>query len=139
MAKLDLLSSVLESVFFKSATKKAGKIAGSSFLILRLVQKVVEKASSLGGSKAMLNDILDKITTLGKLIKCYVSGEYREVSSKTLLKILAAFIYFLSPFDFIPDVLPVLGLTDDLALLTWVIAAINDDLEKFSNWELKNI
>lgn len=138
MAKSDLLGSVLGSIFFKNATKKAGKIFGSSVLILRLIQQVVEKASSLGGSKTLINNILGKVTTLGRLLKCYISGHYREVSAKTLLKIVAAFIYFLSPFDLIPDVLPVLGLTDDLALLTWVISGINEDLENFLAWETKN-
>ncbi len=138
MAKSDLLSSVLGSIFFKSATKKAGKMFGSSVLILKLIQQVIEKASSLGGSKALINNILGKVTTLGRLLKCYISGQYREVSTKTLLKIMAAFIYFLSPLDLIPDVLPVLGLTDDLALLTWVISGINEDLENFLAWETKN-
>jgi uncharacterized membrane protein YkvA (DUF1232 family) len=135
MNNFDLITKVLKSVFFRKATGKAGKIAGNSFLILNLIKEAVTKASENGGSKGILDKILSKITLFGRLLKAYIQGEYREIPKETLLKILAAFIYFVSPFDFIPDLLPVLGLTDDLALLVWVSKSIHADLTKFEEWE----
>ncbi len=135
MNNLDLISKVLKSVFFKKAAGKAGKMAGNSFLILNLVKEALNKATKSGGSKGVLDLILNKITLFGRLLKAYISGEYREIPKETMLKILASFIYFVSPLDFIPDLLPVLGLTDDLALLIWVSKSIDSDLVKFEEWE----
>ncbi len=135
MNNFDLISKVLKSVFFRKATGKAGKMAGNSFLILNLIKDAVTKASQNGGSKGIIDKILIKITLFGRLLKAYVKGEYREIPKETILKILASFIYFISPLDFIPDLLPVLGLTDDLALLLWVSKSIDADLTKFEEWE----
>jgi uncharacterized membrane protein YkvA (DUF1232 family) len=135
MANKDIISRVLDSIFFKKATGKAGKVAGSSFLILKLLKEALEKASNNKGNKGIIDLILVKLTLLGRLIKAFVKGEYREVPTETLLKILASFIYFISPIDLLPDFLPVLGLTDDLALLGWVVNSISVDLDKFEEWE----
>lgn len=135
MANKDLITRVLESIFFKKATGKAGKLAGNSFLILKLLKDALKKASETNGNKGVVDLILTKITLLGRLLKAYVQGQYRHVPTETLLKILATFIYFISPIDLIPDFLPGLGLTDDLALLGWVMKSVTNDLDKFEEWE----
>ena len=40
------------------------------------------------------------------------------------LKIIGALGYFILPLDIIPDWIPVVGYTDDLAVLTWVLYEI---------------
>jgi uncharacterized membrane protein YkvA (DUF1232 family) len=135
MPNADLISRVLDSIFFKKAAGKAGKVAGSSFLILKLLKEALEKAAKNKGNKGVIDLILVKLTLLGRLIKAFVKGEYKQVPTETLLKILASFIYFISPIDLLPDFLPVLGLTDDLALLGWVVSSITADLDKFEEWE----
>lgn len=40
------------------------------------------------------------------------------------LKIIGALGYFILPLDLIPDWIPVVGFTDDLAALTWVLFTI---------------
>jgi uncharacterized membrane protein YkvA (DUF1232 family) len=136
MSNKDLITKVLESVFFKKATGKAGRMAGNSFLILKLLRDALQKASNNSGNKGVIELILSKLTMLGRLVKAYVKGDYRAVPTETLLKILASFIYFISPIDILPDFLPVLGLTDDLALLGWVVKSIDSDLKKFEEWEI---
>ena len=37
------------------------------------------------------------------------------------VRLLAAIAYFILPFDFIPDMMPALGFTDDAAILATVI------------------
>lgn len=46
---------------------------------------------------------------------------------------LGALVYLISPIDCIPDIIPILGLTDDAAVITAAIAALADALEKYKN------
>jgi uncharacterized membrane protein YkvA (DUF1232 family) len=47
-----------------------------------------------------------------RMIRARVSGKYCA-PDETILVMVAAVIYFVSPFDLIPDALPVFGLMDD--------------------------
>jgi uncharacterized membrane protein YkvA (DUF1232 family) len=132
MEKSSLLSRVLKSVFFRSAGGRAYRTAKNSRSILKLVQDALQKSGGLSGANA---GIRAQLSLLTRLLKAYASGEYREIPWKTLLRMLAVLIYFVSPLDFIPDLLPVIGLTDDIALLVWLFSSVKDDLEKFAQWE----
>lgn len=48
---------------------------------------------------------------------------------------MAGLIYFVSPVDLIPDVIPVIGLTDDAVVLGFVIRTVRQELEAFMAWE----
>jgi uncharacterized membrane protein YkvA (DUF1232 family) len=135
MSTGDLISKVLKSIFFKSATGKAGKIVGNPLLILNLLKNAIQKATDSKDLSGILGVILKKVMLLGRLIKAYAKGDYRELPTGSLVKILAALIYFVSPIDLLPDFLPVIGLTDDLALIGWVGNSLAEDISKFEEWE----
>ncbi|HWQ41187.1 MAG TPA: YkvA family protein, partial [Desulfosporosinus sp.] len=61
--------------------------------------------------------------------------EYREVPWQTLVLITAGLIYLVSPVDAIPDFMPLIGFSDDFAVLSAVIISVGRDLEKFLAWE----
>ncbi len=98
--------------------------------ILNLLKNVLEKVNKEGTS-SLLNTVSKKILSLVNLIKCYASGEYRDIETKNLVLILAALIYLVSPIDFIPDFIPILGFADDIALLTFVYNAMSEEIDKF--------
>jgi len=50
--------------------------------------------------------------------------------------IVAAVIYFVSPFDLIPDSIPVLGLIDDATVVTYVAKANLSLISSFRTWEI---
>jgi len=137
MAQEDLASKVLNSIFFKSATKKATKYAMGSLALLELLREVLTKAKDVADkeNKGVGQVLTDKLTTLSRMVKAYVSGQYRIVPWPTILKIVAVLIYFVSPIDVIPDILPIIGLTDDLAIVLWLFRALHEDIENFEAWE----
>ena len=137
MIKEDLATRVLKSVFFRQATQKAGKYAGGGLALLELLREVLTKAKEVSAkeNKGVGQLLTDKITTLVRMVKAYVSGNYRIVPWNSILKIVAVLIYFVSPIDLIPDILPVIGLSDDLALIMWLFRSLKDDLENFEAWE----
>lgn len=101
--------------------------------MLALIKQALGKSESVKGEEGI--GFREKIGLLSRLVKAYAAGEYRQVPAKTLISTLAALIYFVSPIDFIPDVLPVLGFADDIALLVWLFNSLNSDLENFREWE----
>ena len=137
MNKQDLITRILKSIFFKSATRKAGKYAGGGLAILALLKEALNKAKDVAGneSKGVGQLLLEKITTLSRMVKCYFTGEYKIIPWSSIVKIIAVLIYFISPIDVIPDFLPFIGFTDDLALTVWLFSSLKVDFENFEAWE----
>ena len=81
----------------------------------------------------------EKFFVLGRLIKAYALGQYREVPWKTILLIVAAVIYFVNPLDLVPDIIPLTGLTDDFAVLVWVYNSVSNEIDKFLDWEKSQV
>ena len=57
-------------------------------------------------------------------------GKYK-MPWATLFWALLCLVYMISPIDLLPDVLPVLGITDDGAFVLLVLAMLHKDLEGF--------
>ncbi|MFN4145807.1 MAG: YkvA family protein [Runella sp.] len=128
-----LLMRILKSVFYRKATGKAGRYVRNTDSLLGLLKEVMAKTKNLKGDT--YDTLRDKVSLLVRLTKAYTSGQYRVIPWKSLTLIVTVLVYFLSPIDLIPDLLPVVGLTDDVALLVWLFNTINDDLEAFREWD----
>ena len=71
---------------------------------------------------------------LQALCLAYWRGEYRAISGKALVSVVAGLMYFLSPVDAIPDFIPVFGMLDDIAVLAWLMKVFDDELGAFRLW-----
>jgi uncharacterized membrane protein YkvA (DUF1232 family) len=71
-----------------------------------------------------------------RLIRAYYRGDYRVVSESTLVVIIAAVIYVVSPLDVIPDAIPGIGFLDDATVLSLALQRTRNDLDDFMSWEL---
>jgi len=69
-----------------------------------------------------------------RLTRAYAGGSYRDVPWQSLVLIVGAIIYFLSPLDAIPDFLPG-GLIDDVAVVALTLRSVKVDLDLFMAWE----
>lgn len=131
---MSFINRILDSKYFKEALQKGEDIIqkdqlGLLNLIKRALQKVTETAAN---SNLTIVKLLNHYVVLfSQLIKAYIQGTYRKLPAIALAKIAAVLIYFISPFDFIPDVLPIIGFTDDLALVLWVGKSIKNELDEF--------
>jgi len=129
-----LLARVLGSIFFRRSNNKASRYARSSKSLFELIQQVANKTSSLGVAGSF-SAAKEQVNLLVRMLRSYARGEYKGLPWKSLVRIVAVLIYFVSPLDLVPDFLPILGLTDDIALLLWVVNALGEDIEKFRRWE----
>jgi len=72
---------------------------------------------------------------LFRLVRAWATGRYKSVPLKTVILAIASIIYFVNPFDVIPDFLPGIGYLDDAGVIAWTLKSIYDDLLKFKLWE----
>lgn len=102
--------------------------------------------------KSLLKDVklrVDKINTdseerttfvhqiqiLVRMIRAHFNGTYSAFSTSTILSLVFALVYFITPVDLIPDFIPVLGLTDDISLVYFIFKSLAEDILRFKTWE----
>ncbi len=134
MTSSDLTQRVLRSVFFKLSQQRAASYIKNRARIIHLLGHLGTKLQHVPADQ-LKTGFLDNVKTLSRMVKAWHSGDYRMTPWTTLLKIVAVLIYFVSPFDFLPDLLPVVGLTDDIALVMWAVHSFSQEVEKFRTWE----
>jgi uncharacterized membrane protein YkvA (DUF1232 family) len=63
------------------------------------------------------------------LLTAYYCALDRQTPTHVRVALFAALAYFVSPFDFVPDMLPIVGLTDDAAILAAAIKLVWDNIK----------
>jgi len=79
--------------------------------------------------------IQDSLIALARMLSAWVKGDYRNISTKSIIAVVAALIYFVNPLDLIPDFIPVIGQIDDIFVLGYLIKMLNKEIERFMAWE----
>ena len=81
---------------------------------------------------------ISKIPVIIRMIKSAMKkGGYKPHFKNVIVPGLVL-IYLISPIDFIPDWIPVIGLLDDIALLAFAIPLLVKEAEKFIAWEISS-
>ena len=74
-----------------------------------------------------------------RLLAAYCRGEYCDISANNLHLIVAALVYFVSPFDVIPDSVPIFGHLDDALVVRLALKTVGADLDTFMAWETSRV
>lgn len=122
------------SFFWSKALKKAGEILQSAKKILELLEdgwKLLERVRE----NKFIKELWNKITAMFRLIKAYSDGSFRDIPWNFLLLLITAIVYFVSPVDAIPDVIPIVGFADDASVIAIIYNAIKPIIDKFIEWE----
>jgi len=97
-------------------------------LVLSKIDKKINK------SFKRLNEVIDEIKILFNLVKDVIKQKYTNIPLGSVIAVIGALLYFLSPIDLAPDFLPFIGFTDDIAVILLVIKQISTDLDKYKDW-----
>jgi uncharacterized membrane protein YkvA (DUF1232 family) len=116
------------------ATRRAGSLLKDRKRTRRLLESVL-RTLSRGHSAFDATGLTGKIQAAARMVRRSVNRQYPDVPWQSLVLITAGLIYFVTPVDSIPDFIPLLGFTDDIAILTAIFASISTDLDKFIEWE----
>ena len=114
--------------------KEAGKISDQD------LKKVISQAEELKrkANSSTLSKYLEDIKLLFSMIKDYITGRYRAIPWWVIASAAFALIYIINPIDLLPDVIPVIGLLDDAAVLSLCLAMIGLQLDKYREWKTAN-
>lgn len=82
-----------------------------------------------------LTAVWEDVRTTLRLLVAWVRRSYRDVSGASLVLLVAALLYFVTPVDVIPDTLGVLGFVDDVAVIQTAVETVRDELDHFRDWE----
>jgi len=71
-----------------------------------------------------LKKVAVKLPFVEELLAAYYCAFDKQTPRHVQVALLGAIAYFILPFDFIPDMMPALGFTDDAAVLATVIRMV---------------
>jgi len=126
------LKTRLEAAFAK-AVWDAKSYVNDRQRLRGLFEEASKQAISL--PRDSFNDTWPYLQTMLRLIRAYYRGDYSAVSESTLVIIIAAIIYLVSPLDVIPDAIPALGYLDDVTVLALALKRTQRELDDFMMWE----
>lgn len=126
---------MVNNVFFDLALKQAARLLGKKQRLLMLISRLGMKIKDVNWNEIKGIDLKQKFMVIGRLAKAYAVGDYRAIPWKSILLVIGAILYFIMPLDLVPDLIPGLGLTDDIGILLAVYQTLQGEVDKFLEWE----
>ena len=111
---------------------KKGKWFDKSNSLLADKSKVLSVLTVLARymKKGGLKEVRGHLGLLYEYITDVIHGRYKVYSKSALTLALAAILYVISPLDILPDLIP-FGFVDDIAIVSWAIAKLEEELQKY--------
>ncbi len=104
------------------------------------VEKVISRSEEIQrkfSAKGPLARFIEDGKLLGAIVKDYWAGAYRHIPYGVITSTAFTLLYVLNPFDLMPDVLPIIGQIDDVAVMSACLILIEQDLQKYKDWKLR--
>ncbi len=117
---------------FDNLYKQAERTITSGTMVSKLLDEVFLK---IGEATESFYKIQDSVIALARMLRAWMKGDYKNISTKSMIAVVAALIYFVNPLDFIPDFIPIIGQLDDIFILSYLIKTLNKEIERFMVWE----
>lgn len=102
--------------------------------VIELVTKALSFCKKLGNISILKKWFID-IPKLCDMLIDTINGVYKNTPYSSLVMVVIAIIYAVSPIDILCDTIPFLGVLDDALILKIVLDTIKNDLESYSSWK----
>lgn len=119
----------------ESIMTKAKDTISSNERVKRLLEAGKEKIDELSENNDDKKSLAYQLQLIVRMIRAHISGEYRAFSIQSIVLLVFALIYFITPMDLLPDFIPAIGFTDDISIVLFVLKSIRDDVSAFELWE----
>lgn len=113
---------------------KAKAVINNKEKVVELITKGLSFCKKLGNISFLKKWVLD-IPRLCDMLSDTINGTYKNTPYSSLVIVVMAIIYAVTPFDLLHDAIPFLGILDDVVILKAVLNTIKNDLESYSSWK----
>jgi len=124
-----------ENASFRKAKKSAGNVLSDPQRVSKLLEASRKKMDNLEMGEVELKGIIGTIKTFIRMLRAFGTGQYQAIPWVTILMIVAALIYFITPLDLLPDFIPITGYLDDFTIILAVFHRFKEDVIAFQTWE----
>ena len=100
----------------------------------RFLQRLEKKLKTI----PVAGDKLANVPIMVSMVRSYIKKEYKDIPIGTIIAIISALIYFVSPIDIIPDSIPFLGYFDDAAVVAACWKLVESDVDEYIKWRQYN-
>ena len=118
----------------KKGYKNAEKLLEDNDKMEKFLQKLEKKLKVI----PIAGDTLAIVPIMISLIKNYIKKEYTDIPLGSIIAIISALTYWLSPIDLIPDAIPVIGQLDDAGVIMACLKLVSSDVEDYQKWRKDN-
>lgn len=112
---------------FDATVDKAKKLAHKKDEVNTILKKARKK---LKEDPEMGEDSIGKIRLFFEMIKAWLQGKF-SFRTRTIVYMIAALLYFINPFDLVPDFIFGIGYLDDASVVALVFKRINKEAERY--------
>ena len=109
---------------------QAQKVLEDEDKLERFLQRLETKMRAI----PVAGEKLANLPILAALVKSYVKKEYTQIPLGTMIAVVSALVYFVSPVDLIPDAIPGVGYIDDAAVIAVCWELVESDVQEFQKW-----
>ncbi|MFY0601695.1 MAG: DUF1232 domain-containing protein [Cyclobacteriaceae bacterium] len=118
-----------------SIMSKAKDTISSNERVQKLLELGKKRLDEISSNNEDKKSFINQIQLIIRMIRAHFTGEYKSFSMQSMLLLVFALIYFITPFDLIPDFIPALGFSDDISIVMFIFRSIKADVEQFEIWE----
>lgn len=116
--------------YFNESSKGAEELLNDEDKMEKFLQKLEKKFKAIPS----VGNALAYMPIMISLVRSYVKKDYTELPITSIISIIVALAYFLSPVDLIPDVVPGAGYVDDALIISACVALVKTDIDDYLIW-----
>ena len=122
---------------FQNYLRRADLLVNSRERLRDLATQAAGKLSGIASIR--IDTVRDQLNLCIALVRSWMRGEYDGVSRQTIVAVTAALLYFVVPFDLIPDFLLGWGFVDDASVVGYVMAMLAAERDAFRQWQEQDV
>jgi uncharacterized membrane protein YkvA (DUF1232 family) len=88
-------------------------------------RRVVRRRKIARGEPVPVGTVVDRAKALPRLLRDVRNGTYADLPKSRTFLWLLALVYLISPVDILPDLLPIIGVTDDAGVVVWLLTSVS--------------
>ncbi|MFF0269217.1 YkvA family protein [Kribbella sp. NPDC004536] len=90
-----------------------------------LRRRAVRRRKIARGEPVPVGNVFERARALPGLLRDVRRGAYTDLPRNRTFLWLLALVYLISPIDILPDLLPIIGVTDDAGVFMWLLTSVS--------------